>query len=49
MAKEITREDVLRANIHIHTTLIDLYDDQPHFRTENKKKVSAILAELRMR
>ena len=47
MAKEITRDDVLSANIHIHTSLIDLYDDQPHFRTENKEKVSAILAELR--
>jgi ubiquinone/menaquinone biosynthesis C-methylase UbiE len=47
MAREITRDDVLRANIDIHTSLIDLYDDQPHFRPENKKKVSAILSELR--
>jgi SAM-dependent methyltransferase len=47
MAREITRDDVLSANIHIHTSLIDLYDDQPHFRTENKQKVSAILADLR--
>lgn len=47
MSKEITRDDVLKANIYIHTSLIDLYDDQPHFRSENKEKVSAILAELR--
>ena len=47
MAGEITRADVLRANINIHTSLIDLYDDQPHFRAENKSKVSAILAGLR--
>jgi ubiquinone/menaquinone biosynthesis C-methylase UbiE len=47
MTKEITRDDVLEANIHIHTSLIDMYDDQPHFRVENKEKVSAILTELR--
>jgi SAM-dependent methyltransferase len=47
MAREITREDVLRANIDIHTSFIDLYNDQPHFRPENKAKVSAILQRLR--
>jgi SAM-dependent methyltransferase len=47
MAREVTREDVLRANVYIHTSLIDLYDDQPHFRPENKAKVAAILQGLR--
>jgi SAM-dependent methyltransferase len=47
MTKEITRDDVLKANINIHTSLIDLYGDQPHFRPENKEKVSAILRGLR--
>lgn len=47
MAREINREDVLQANVYIHTALIDIYDDSPHFRPENKDKVSGILAELR--
>jgi SAM-dependent methyltransferase len=49
MRPEVTREDVLRANVYIHTAVIDLYADQPHFRPENQQKVSAILKELRER
>lgn len=49
MAREITREDVLKANVEIHTSLIDIYNDEPHFRPENLRKVSAILAGLRER
>jgi SAM-dependent methyltransferase len=46
--RNVSREDVLQANVYIHTSLIDLYDDQPHFRPENKRKVSEILAGLRV-
>jgi ubiquinone/menaquinone biosynthesis C-methylase UbiE len=44
---KVNREDVLRANVYIHTAVIDLYKDQPHFRPENKAKVTEILAGLR--
>lgn len=43
----ISRDDVLKANIETHTSLIELYEDSPHFRPENKQKVSAILKDLR--
>lgn len=45
--RDVSREDVLQANVYIHTSLIDLYDDQPHFLPENKAKVTAILEDLR--
>ncbi len=47
MSDRASRDDVLKANVYIHTSLVDLYDDQPHFRPENKQKVSAILTEIR--
>lgn len=47
MAGEITRAEVLRANVNTHSSLIDRYDDQTHFRAENKLKMLAILAGLR--
>jgi len=39
----ITNEDVLEANINVHTKLADEYQNEPHFRPENKKRVQEIL------
>ena len=47
MCSDVDRDSVLKANVYIHTTLIDLYDDQPHFRPENKQKVTNLLRGLR--
>ena len=46
--KDLTnRDEVLRANIDLHTALADAYDtEQPHYRPENKTLVSAHLARL---
>ena len=47
MVEKITYQDVLKANIDIHTSLIDIYNQEPHFRPENKSKVRAILSDLK--
>lgn len=49
MVGKVNRDDVLKANVYIHSSLIELYDDQPHFRRENKEKVSRILDTLKAR
>lgn len=42
-------KDVIQANIDVHTAYAHVYNDQPHFRTENKDKVKSILSVLRQR
>ena len=42
--------DVIEANIHVHTSLAEVYNkDEPHFRPENKAKVSSRLEALKQR
>lgn len=42
--------DVIDANIHVHTSLAAVYNtDEPHFRPENKQKVSSRLRALKER
>ena len=42
--------DVIDANIAVHSALAEVYEqDEPHFRPENKRKVSGRLAELAQR
>src|SRR5699024_7469734 len=31
--------EIMRANIEVHTAMIDVYDNEPHFRPENQAKV----------
>ncbi|MFZ4801702.1 MAG: class I SAM-dependent methyltransferase [Chlorobium sp.] len=43
----ITRNDVLKANIKLHTQLVDVYRDvEPHYRPENQIRVDKILANI---
>ncbi len=43
----ISRQDVLKANIELHTQLASVYKDtEPHYRPENRARVDKILKEL---
>ena len=42
----VPREDAIEANIYVHSSIVDQYENEPHFRPENQKKVSNRLAEL---
>lgn len=43
----VSRQDVLKANIELHTQLAAVYKDtEPHYRPENRARVDAILREL---
>jgi ubiquinone/menaquinone biosynthesis C-methylase UbiE len=45
--KTITRDQVLQANIDLHTKLAEVYKEtEPHYRPENQKRVESILMEL---
>ncbi|MBC2716491.1 MAG: methyltransferase domain-containing protein [Desulfobacteraceae bacterium] len=45
--KMITRDQVLQANIDLHTRLAEVYKEtEPHYRPENQKRVEGILMEL---
>jgi SAM-dependent methyltransferase len=45
-----TRDDVIRANIEVHTRMASTYQsNEPHFRPENRAKVRDVLAELAAR
>lgn len=39
--------DIMRANVEVHTAMVDVYDQEPHFRPENQAKVRAVLEELK--
>jgi len=41
--------DVIRANVEVHSRLVDVYRNEPHFRPENQAKVRAMLTDLRRR
>ena len=41
--------DVIRANIEVHSRMVEVYQKEPHFRPENQAKVREILAGLRQR
>ncbi len=40
------REEIVQANIQVHTIMADSYHQEPHFRPENRQKVRAILEQL---
>ena len=40
---------VMRANIEVHTRMVDQYNSEPHFRPENQAKVRKVLEELAAR
>jgi ubiquinone/menaquinone biosynthesis C-methylase UbiE len=45
-----TRDDVIKANISLHTQLANVYKDtEPHYRTENRVRVENILSSLSRR
>ncbi|HYW52962.1 MAG TPA: class I SAM-dependent methyltransferase [Dongiaceae bacterium] len=45
-----TRDDVIRANIEVHTRMASTYQtNEPHFRPENRAKVRAVLQSLARR
>jgi ubiquinone/menaquinone biosynthesis C-methylase UbiE len=47
MGEESAKDVVLKANITMHTALANTYDaEQPHYRSENKAAVSAVLDRL---
>ncbi len=41
--------EVIRANVEVHSRLVEVYGNEPHFRPENQAKVRDILADLRRR
>jgi len=41
--------DVIRANVEVHSRMVEVYAKEPHFRPENQAKVRGILADLRTR
>ncbi len=41
--------EVMRANIEVHTRMIDQYNSEPHFRPENQAKVRDVLEDLARR
>jgi ubiquinone/menaquinone biosynthesis C-methylase UbiE len=40
---------VIKANVDVHTAYAAVYNDQPHFRSENQIKVRAVLESIRSR
>jgi ubiquinone/menaquinone biosynthesis C-methylase UbiE len=41
--------DVIRANVEVHSRLVEVYKNEPHFRPENQAKVRDMLVGLRQR
>lgn len=39
--------EIMLANIEVHTAMVDVYDNEPHFRPENQAKVRAVLEQLK--
>ncbi len=49
-AATVTRDDVIRANIEVHTRMASTYQsNEPHFRPENRATVRGVLAALAAR
>lgn len=42
-----SKEDVVKANIEVHSRLVDIYKDEPHFRSENVDRVKKIIKSLK--
>lgn len=38
--------EVMRANIDVHTAMVEVYDQEPHFRPENQARVRKVLEQL---
>lgn len=49
MTEPVRLSDVMRANVIVHTRMVDDYGNEPHFRPENQRKVRAMLESLRSR
>lgn len=45
----IAYTEIMRANVEVHTRMIDQYNSEPHFRPENQAKVKEVLKELAKR
>jgi len=43
---KISRDAAIEANIYVHSSIVKQYDNEPHFRPENQKKVQNRLYEL---
>jgi len=41
-----SREDAIKANIYVHSSIVSQYENEPHFRPENQIKVKERLLEL---
>jgi len=41
--------EVMKANVLVHTKMIDVYNNEPHFRPENQDKVKKVLEDLKSR
>jgi hypothetical protein len=41
--------DVIRANVEVHSRMVEVYQKEPHFRPENQARVRNILSALRRR
>lgn len=39
-------EDVIKANVDVHTAAVDKYRDEPHYRPENRERVKSIIQSL---
>ena len=46
MTDPLSRESVIRANQYVHASIVEEYDDSPHFRPENKARVRGHVEEL---
>lgn len=44
--KALSQQEVIDANIYVHSSIVSEYDNEPHFRPENKKKVTNRLVSL---
>lgn len=40
MKDKLSRDAVIEANQYVHSSIVDEYDESPHFRPENKQRVS---------
>jgi ubiquinone/menaquinone biosynthesis C-methylase UbiE len=45
----VSKEEVLKANIEVHTKLVPRYNEEPHYKSENLERVSNILKDLQLR
>ena len=45
----VSKEEVLKANIEVHTKLVPRYNEEPHYKQENLERVSNILKSLQLK